>query len=97
MNAARKLRRHQTKGMSSLDKAMAAVQQIQKVQGSLEGVPTLVASLESLRNDLEAMVQHNEDLSIQVEELRETFFKVLPYLNLPVDLQAGIENTLKVP
>jgi hypothetical protein len=96
MSTARKLRRNQTKGMSNLDKAMAAVQQIQKAQGSLEGVPSLVASLESLRGDLEAMVQHNEELSIQVAALRETFVGVLPYLNLPVDLQARIEIVLKV-
>jgi hypothetical protein len=82
--------------MSNLDKAMAAVQQIQKAQGSLEGVPSLVASLESLRGDLEAMVQHNEELSIQVAALRETFVEILPYLNLPVDLQAHIENVLKI-
>ena len=96
MNTARKLRRHQAIALSNLDKAMAAVQQIQKAQGSLEGVPSLIASLESLRGDLEAMVQHNEELSIRVAALRETFVMVLPYLNLPVDLQASIENVLKV-
>jgi hypothetical protein len=97
MNTTRKLRRHQTKGMSNLDKAMAAVQQIQKVQGSLEGVPALIASIESLRSELEVMIQHNEDLSIQVTALRGAFILILPYLKIPADIQSLIEVGLRVP
>ena len=98
MNVARRIRRKQAQGSkSNLDKALTAVQQIQRVQGSLEGLSDLVRNLEGLQSDLKVLLVDNERLNAQVEVLNNGMAIILPYIDLPNDIKAKLHTLLEVP
>jgi phosphoglycerate-specific signal transduction histidine kinase len=98
MNVARRIRRKQAQGSkSNLDKALTAVQQIQKVQGSLEGLSDLVRNLEGLQSDLKTLLVENERLNAEVEVIHNGITIILPYIDLPDDIKAQLHTLLEVP
>lgn len=97
MSTSRKLRRQLNRSPASLDRAASTLQQIQKVQGSLEDLSVLTATLEALRQDLLELSRSTEDQLTRLNTLKESFALLVPYIDAPMNVKAQALDILKVP
>lgn len=93
MSATRKLQRQLSKTARTIP---SAVQTKKSLRESLEGVSQAAGLLENLRLELLEKVQANQDLSEQVDALRDAILLMLPHLDAPEELKGRVCDLLKI-
>jgi hypothetical protein len=88
------------KASSDINKAMAAVKELQKMSGSLEAVKEVGVALEAVQADLEKILENSNNLERRLDDLEALIGFMLEEnpsllgfsLNMPVGVKATLDS-----